>query len=284
MFLGTYMSRNEDVRRAGLVADVNALALAAAVILLLTSRNTFNEAEETIKHQAWTNLLQDNPGAACATLNRQPFVGRISPGIHFLCRDANGHNTGTPHPRWSNMVDGSNRGQVQAVLRALSDCNAFSMGMHYIYHDESVFYAAADASHSVRSIIDVSDQQTTLEFDQRLNSWASLDVVTPESTYDLDTKSAVGKRCAERMSNGTLTTALANKSHYHLCTPFGNPGFPGDLGFAPGMEIVRWLDHFGKGIYLGVNCNSSLLDASRDLQRCLNSSQQLGGAIGRVDS
>ena len=202
MFLGTYTSRNEDVRRAGLVADINALVLAVAVVLLLTSQATFNQAEEAIKHQAWANLLQDNPGAACATLNRQQFVGRMSQGIHFLCRDANGHSTGTPHPRWSNMVDGSNMAQVQAVLRALSDCSAFSMGMHYIYHDQSVSYAAADAGHSVRSIIDVSDQQTTLEFDQGLNSWASLDVVTPESTFDVDTKSAAGKSCAERMSNG----------------------------------------------------------------------------------
>ena len=46
------------------------------------------------------------------------------------------------------------------------------------------------------------------------------------------------------------------------------------------MEIVRWLDRFGKGIYLGVNCDSSLRNASRDLQHCLNSSQQLGDAMG----
>ena len=52
VFVGTYTSRNEDVRRAGLVADVNALALAVAVVLLLTSRGTFNNAEDTIKHQA----------------------------------------------------------------------------------------------------------------------------------------------------------------------------------------------------------------------------------------
>ena len=277
MFLGTYISRNEDVRRAGLVADVNALVLAVAVVLLLTSQATFNQAEEAIKHQAWANLLQDNPGAACATLNRQPFVGRISQGIHFHCRNANGRAI---HPRWSNMVDGSNRGQVQAVLRALSDCNAFAMGMHYVYHDESIFYAAADESHSVRSIIDASDSQTTLEFDQGLNSWASLDAVTPEDIYDLDTRAAAGKRCAERMSSGTLASALAKKSRYHPCTPFGDPGFPGDLGFPPGMEIVRWLDRFGKGIYLGVSCNSSLTNASQDLQRCLNSSRQLGDAMG----
>lgn len=35
VFLGTYVSHNEDVRRAGLVADVSALALAGERPLLL---------------------------------------------------------------------------------------------------------------------------------------------------------------------------------------------------------------------------------------------------------
>ena len=37
-FPRTYMSRNKEVRKAGLVADCNAVALAVAVALLLTSQ------------------------------------------------------------------------------------------------------------------------------------------------------------------------------------------------------------------------------------------------------
>ena len=275
VFVGTYLSRNEKVRRAGLVADVNALALAVAVILLLTSRDTFNEAEDTIKHQAWANLLQDSPGAACASLNRQAFDGRISQGIHFKCIYADSGRW----PRWSWPVNATNKGQTQAVLRALSACNASSMGMHYVYHDVSVWYAAADTHHSVGSIIDSTDLQSTLEFDQRLNSWASLDVITPEDSFNNVTRSAAGGACADKL-NGTLADVLARKLQYNPAAPFGTSGFPGDLGFPPGMEIVRWLDRYGKGIYLGVNCNSTLLDPSPELQHCINSSTELADTRG----
>ena len=89
VFFGTYKSRNADVRKAGLVADVNALALAVAVILLLTSRATFNQAEEDISLQGWANLVQFGPSrmSICASLNQKSFTGSIYNEIRFCCYD-----------------------------------------------------------------------------------------------------------------------------------------------------------------------------------------------------
>ena len=275
VFVGTYLSRNEDVRRAGLVADVNALALAAAVILLLTSRNTFNYAEEAIKHQAWTNLLQDSPGAACASLNQQPFVGHISQSIHFTCQ--NDPYQRTPSTlRWSYAMDASNMKQVVGVLRALDECKVFSMGMQYIYTDRCVTYTFANSSGSVSSVIEAS-QAGTLELVQNITGWDRLDVITPEDTFSPASAGTAGENCLEDYS---ANARAANGTCYSPATPFGNPGFPSDLGFPRGMQIVRWLDRFGKGIYLGVRCGSSLYAPSPELQRCINSSAQLSAVAG----
>lgn len=46
------------------------------------------------------------------------------------------------------------------------------------------------------------------------------------------------------------------------------------------MQIVRWLDRSGKGIFLGVKCGSSLYSPLPELQRCLNSSALLGAVRG----
>ena len=275
VFVGTYLSRNEDVRRAGLVADVNALALAVAVILLLTSRATFNQAEETIKHQAWANLLQDSPGAACASLNQQPFVGHISQSIHFTC--TNDPYQRTPSTaRWTYAMDAKNMKQVVGVLRALDECKVFSMGMQYIYTDRSVCYKFANTSGSVSSVIEAS-QTGSLELVQNITGWDRLDVITPEDTYSPASAGEAGESCLEDYS--THARAV-NGTCYSPAAPFGNPGFPSDLGFPRGMQIVRWLDRFGKGIFLGVKCGSSLHNPSPGLQRCINSSAQLSAVAG----
>ena len=275
VFVGTYLSRNEDVRRAGLVADVNALALAVAVILLLTSRGTFQDAEDTIKHQAWANMLQDSPGAACASLNQQPFVGRISQSIHFTCTNDPYQRTPST-PRWTYAMDASNMKQVVGVLRALDECKVFSMGMQYIYKDRCVRYNFANASGSVSSVIEAS-QTGTLELVQNITSWDRLDVVTPEDTYDKASAGAAGVLCLEDYS----TNALANNGTcFNPAAPFGSPGFPRGLGFPRGMQIVRWLDRFGQGIFLGVKCGSSLHEPSPELRRCINSSAQLSAVAG----
>ena len=130
VFVGTYMSRNEDVRRAGLVADINALALAVAVILLLTSRATFNEAEETNNHQGWANLLQDRPADTCATFNQEPFEGLKAHSLHFRCDDHGGWRVSLPLNATKKVQS------VLPVLQALhNDCHVFAMAIHYVHED-----------------------------------------------------------------------------------------------------------------------------------------------------
>ena len=275
VFVGTYLSRNEDVRRAGLVADVNALALAVAVILLLTSRGTFQDAEDTIKHKAWANLLQDTPGAACASLNQQPFSGRITRSIHFNC--SGDPHRAPHHPRWTHALDASNVKQVVGVLRALDECKAFSMGMQYMYKDRNVCYTFADSSGSVSSIIGaVASPEAALALVQNVTSWDRLDVITPKGMFEC---CRAGAACATCLQDSAIARAV-NGTCYSPAAPFGSPGFPNALGFPRDMQIVRWLDRSGKGIFLGVKCSSSLDRPSPELLRCLSSSALLGAVRG----
>ena len=275
VFFGTYKSGNPDVHRAGLVADLNAFALASAVILLVTSRATFQKAEDGVKHYAWANLLQDTPGVACASLNQQPFSGYISQRMHFHCNYTAG---GEGRRRMGWPVDASNKDQVLTILHALDECKAFSMGMHFVYNDSRVCYAPADARQSIyKGCID-SAEPSSLEFDQGLDSWASLDLITPKK---LSTQvSAAGKSCTEGLAAGALASALNKSKCYSPSGSIRRGEFPNDLGFPQGMEILRWLDRFGKGIYLGVNCTTTLRTPSPGLQNCINSSPQLAQAKG----
>lgn len=160
------------------------------MILLLTSRATFQQAEDTIKHKAWANLLQNAPGAACASLNQQPFSGRISQGIHFTCSDD--PYQAPKHPRWTYALDASDVKQVVGVLRALDECKAFSMGMQYIYKDRNVCYRFADSSGSVSSVIEIAASTLgALDLVQNVTSWDRLDVITPKDTFK---RAARGRR------------------------------------------------------------------------------------------
>lgn len=61
---GMGFSTKHDVFRGGLVMDLNAIALAISVVLLLTSRDTFRSAELTIKENAWKRLVWSHPRCA----------------------------------------------------------------------------------------------------------------------------------------------------------------------------------------------------------------------------
>ena len=145
VILGTYMSDNPDVRKAGLVADINALALAVAVILLLTSRATFNQAEQTISLQGWGNLIQFGPSRAsvCASLNQKPFAGKIFSDINFRCEDA---RHGTALPAQKTTLNANNTQQVLHFLRSMhEDCHAFAMAVEYNIHlSSAVCYTPED--------------------------------------------------------------------------------------------------------------------------------------------
>ena len=228
VFLGTYMSRNEDVRRAGLVADVNGVALVAAIILLLTSRAASNRGWDTLLFQAWENLLQSDASVACASLDQGSFSGFHFQGMHFNCLNANGRT------RWGRPVKASDMGQLLAVLQVLSDeCKTFDMGVSISSGDMSICYALADTrSFSLSRIINFTELQTSYEFDQGVNSWMSLDLIMPEQALSAG-------RCAEGFNAAQLASASTNTHCYSRL------GIPSGMGVPQGMEILRCLDRSG---------------------------------------
>ena len=271
VFLGTYMSRNSDVRRAALVADINAWGLAVAVILLLTSRATFNQAEETIKHRAWANLILDSSGDACATLNQNPFMGSNSSHFHFYCEDAR-HGNG-PHVtgRTTLPLNASNQNQVMAFLKGIhEDCDAFSMAIEYTAKHTAVCYEG-----NISKVLFHEGEVHEFAEGQGVYRWKSLDWVHPTD------RSA----CANSFEAGRLQTAIDDGA----CFFPGNASkdtamFPNDLGFPLGMDVVRWLDEVNKGIFLGVKCNGQD-DAGRSaLVHCISSSETVHNATGQWEA
>ena len=84
VFLGTYSSDNKKTKRAGLVADLNAIVLAAAVILLLTSRVAFHHSEESTQTLGWQRLVNDT-NYGCVTGTQDYFEGSRCPDLMYVC-------------------------------------------------------------------------------------------------------------------------------------------------------------------------------------------------------
>ena len=130
VFIGTYQSAEWDVRRAGAVADLNAAVLAAAVILLWTSRDVFNDAQNSLSHQAWVSQLSEKPVAACNTLNEEPFDGTLYHGITLHCALPPGSRIDAwPVGKRGNRSEltATDDWQVLRVLQIYNECGAFSM-------------------------------------------------------------------------------------------------------------------------------------------------------------
>ena len=84
LFVGTYISTISEVSRAGVVADVNAIALVTALNLLFTSRAAFRHAEESTQEVAWRRLVNDT-SYACATGKKEYFEGHFCPNLTAVC-------------------------------------------------------------------------------------------------------------------------------------------------------------------------------------------------------
>lgn len=125
IYLGTYRSKKKEVQRAGLVADLNAIVLAAAVILLLTGRKAFHEAEKATDDLVWHSLLSDSLLAACATLSRTDtfhLAGRNLTLECFMVQE--GQKVKRRYP-----IDVSNVTQLVPVLQVLDGCGAFEFAI-----------------------------------------------------------------------------------------------------------------------------------------------------------
>ena len=131
VFMGMYQSDTWEVRRAGAVADLNAAVLAAAVILLWTSRDVFNDAQNSLSRQAWLNQLSDKPVMACNTFGQGRFNGTLYKDFTFNCDPAAGSPQGDAKAHQFDIDIPTNPqgnvGQVLKILGAYNVCKAFSM-------------------------------------------------------------------------------------------------------------------------------------------------------------
>ena len=128
--VGTYQSAEWKVRRAGAVADLNAAVLGAAVILLLTSRGAFTEAQTKTSTQAWVSQLSEKPVMACNTFNQQAFNGTSCLDPHIHCEPPIGSALkADTKPILINLAKGQNVERVLDILQIYQACDAFSMAV-----------------------------------------------------------------------------------------------------------------------------------------------------------
>lgn len=142
VYLGTYRSKKKEVQRAGLVADLNAVVLAAAVILLVTSRQAFYEAEKATDDLVWRSLLSDSLLAACATLSRINSRNYAGQNLTLGCSvEQEGQKLVRRY-----TIDVSNMTQLVPVLQVLDDCGAFEFALGNFFNDTPCLWKAGDAS------------------------------------------------------------------------------------------------------------------------------------------
>ena len=267
VFLGTYASHNEDVRRAGLVADINALALADSVILLLTSRATFNQAELLINVQGWANLMMDDSADACASLNQNSYTGNVFMNISFTCVDGR-RGTGLKQRRISLPLNASNQQQIMPFLQGLHvDCNLFAMSITIDYMQESsaMCYGSKDM---ISAELHEEEVRHALAEAQGLYRWIKLDYIAPKDTSN----------CMDGFQAHMLQLAVNDGFCYSFANAFeGVANFPNDLGFPKGMAVVRWLDDDNMGVFLGLVCNETL----SSIRSCINSSTTIHAVFGQ---
>ena len=248
VFFGTYMSRNVDVRKAGLVEDVNALALAVAVILLLTSRATFNQAEEDISLQGWANLVQFGPSrpSICASLNQKSLTGSIYSEIRFCCEDSSVdiyENDLRCLGRTSFPLNGTQQEQFEQLLLAMHmDCRAYRMAVTYNIGRRSAVCYSGDDDDLSRVFAAVGIARASP------HRWKSLDWISPNK-----------KACRRFYATKGLQLAMRNNTCYYPANATHLDKFPNDLGFPPGTDIVRLLDESNKGLFLGLYCSSKVI-------------------------
>ena len=227
VYLGTYWSSEKKVQRAGLVADLNAIVLAAAVILLLTSRQAFHEAEKATDDRVWRSLLSDSLMAACATLSR---TDSLNYAVHNLALGCSVMQEGENRLR-TYTVDVSNIAQLVPVLQVLDKCGAFEFALGNFYNDTSCRWKAGTASDLFQRISYIAQERPPTSASYRLIRAANIS--------DCDEH---GKELPLRLP-WTPDLCGSNEDEKH----FTSAGIP-----PVGNFFVRWVDNWNHGMYLGL--------------------------------
>ena len=224
VYLGTYRSKKKEVQRAGLVADLNAIVLAAAVILLLTSRQAFHEAEKATDDLVWHTLLSDSLLAACATLSRTNSHHIAGRNLTLVCSKVQeGQRVDSRHP-----IDVSNMTQLMPVLRVLDGCGAFEYALGNIFNNTPCYWKASGASDLFQRIMDLA----------KVHPPVSANIQFTRATY-ISGCDQFGQELPLRqpwipdLCGGTKN--------------FTSTGIPLEGNF-----FVRWVDNWNRGMYLGL--------------------------------
>ena len=244
VYLGTYRSKKKAVQRAELVADLNAMVLAAAVILLLTSRGTFHKAEQDTNDRVWHSLLRDNLTAACTTLGRSEHRGNASYELSLNCTDTKNRQ----HiPEIS--INARNVTTFVHILQILDGCKAFEFAIGNFYTDTACRWKAGNASGLVNDLLELYPNASHL--------------LVPSANYRLVGRNEKGDNChPPLMGWGLLGTARTSCLPWNseVCSArveedkkyqFSSPG----IEIPPNGSIMRWVDNFNNGIYLGLRPN-----------------------------
>ena len=200
--------------------------------------------------------------AGCATCNQRPFDGAIAHSFSFKCEDHRGLRISEP-------INASSRTQVLPVLRALNDdCRAFALGV--IHQGKAMCYVSdrfigslLTGGTGVSSVL-INRAEPICETGQGQIRYNALDVILPRSA----------SACGESFARDELQRAIALGTCY-------DPALSEALGFPQDMQVIRWQDTVGRGLYLGVRCRTTFQVPLDSLGACINSSVDLHAARGQ---
>ena len=243
VFVGTYQSSACKVRRAGAVADLNATVLAAAAILLWTSRNAFSDAQAWTLRQAWLSQLQELPVVACSTFSQEHFEGTISHGLTFHC-DKPGHRSNDSALVLNTDVKQVNVNQTLQVLEILNGCGAFSMAFQVLRQGDHSQLVRHIGNESIASAL----KNITVQFH------------APDAggdKYYLDEIKSATNTCTAPSHEGSGGSSGPDG------VTRGAGQCPDDVAFAANTRILRYLTikHNNVGLFLNYKCDQRDVDA-----------------------
>ena len=247
--VGTYQSAEWKVRRAGAVADLNAAVLAAAVILLLTSKQAFSDAQESTSRQAWLSQLSEKPMVACNTFNLKPFDGYISQGPSVRCKLPWGADNGNnENARYAGISLRDNVQQVLSILGIYSGCNAFSMAFRVQKMGNSTQLIRHTGSASIADALQKVEEQL-LRSSSDTREALSLPVDPKDGSYNFDEIMPVDA-CGSPSRDGSRDKGPDTVMHgADSCVDLPE-------GFPPNTRVVRYLTgNNNVGLFLSYKCS-----------------------------
>ena len=201
VFVGTYQSATWEVRRAGAVADLNAAVLAAATILLWTSRTAFSEAQNNTSRYAWLSQLSEKPVVACNTFNQEPFEGNLYHDLYFLCKPPLGSSLDSTKSALKINLDPKKDVEQVLIPNVYNGCDAFSMALRVQRLSNITRLCRHTGNESIASALKgIADLLDSSAFKSRVTQVTNSHTQDP---YYLDEIRPAANACATHLSAGS---------------------------------------------------------------------------------